>query len=107
MVQTHHYNCYRGQSNQREIGGRARIAAHMLRECAGTILLGIFRAEGRKPRREAPPPMHRALRKMFLENDPRSRRREAEVIGALAHVLDRVKTVMKHAAVAHVYAIDG
>jgi hypothetical protein len=44
---------------------------------------------------------------MFLEDDPRSRRREAEVIGVLAYVLDRVKTVMKHAALEHVYAIDG
>lgn len=51
--------------------------------------------------------MRRALCKMFLEDDPPSRSREAEVIGALAHVLDRVKKVMKHVALERVYAIDG
>jgi hypothetical protein len=51
--------------------------------------------------------MHRALQKMSLEDDPRSRRREADVIRALADVLDRVKTVMKHAALECVYPLDG
>jgi hypothetical protein len=107
MVQTHHYNCYRGQSNQKENqagvrGSRRNTALVRWRDPIRSSAWGDRKAPPRSI-----PLMHRALRKMFLEDDPRSRRREAEVIGALASVLDRVKTVMKHAALERVHGIDG